>query len=374
MLFSYTLSTLWHERHRFLSGVVAVAFSAVLITLQTGLLWGLFATTSAPIDNAEADIWLGAPRVLSVDLGRAISENHLSRLGNQPGILHPELYILDYAYWVKSNGSKELCIVIGSRLSPHSLGSVKQLTPQLRARLSEPGSVVIDETEKSRLGVSRVGDTAEIMGHRVRVVGFVRGLKSLTGPYIFCSIETAHKLLPLLPDQTTYILARCRNPWEAPHVAQRLRAQHPDISVFTRDEISLRTRMYWLTMTNAGISAGFTAVLGLLVGAVVTSQTLYAATVASLREFAVLRALGIPRWRIGLAVVVLSFWVGVIGIAVALPANYALANVATVVGTRVLLPMWLIVSASAITLVMAVLSGLAALRSLRLMEPAALLR
>ena len=52
--------------------------------------------------------------------------------------------------------------------------------------------------------------------------------------------------------------------------------------------------MYWLTMTNAGISAGFTAVLGLLVGAVVTSQTLYAATLASLREFAVLRALGIP--------------------------------------------------------------------------------
>ena len=63
MIVSYTLTTLWHERQRYFSGVLAVAFSAILITLQTGLLWGLFATTSAPIDHAGADIWLGrAPR------------------------------------------------------------------------------------------------------------------------------------------------------------------------------------------------------------------------------------------------------------------------------------------------------------------------
>ncbi len=52
----------------------------------------------------------------------------------------------------------------------------------------------------------------------------------------------------------------------------------------------MRTRMYWLTQTNAGIGMGFTAALALLVGLVVTSQTLYAATAASLREYAVLRA------------------------------------------------------------------------------------
>src|SRR5262249_58276288 len=95
-------------------------------------------------------------------LGRAISENHLSRLANQPGVGPPETYILDYHYWVKKNGSKELCIVIGSRLGPNSLGAVRELTPALRAKLSEPGSVVIDVTEKARLGVSRLGEAAAI--------------------------------------------------------------------------------------------------------------------------------------------------------------------------------------------------------------------
>ena len=38
--------------------------------------------------------------------------------------------------------------------------------------------------------------------------------------------------------------------------------------------------MHWLTKTKAGIALGYAAALGLLVGAVVTSQTLYAAMAA----------------------------------------------------------------------------------------------
>ena len=49
-----------------------------------------------------------------------------------------------------------------------------------------------------------------------------------------------------------------------------------------RDEFSARTRWHWLTATKSGIAVGGSAILGLLVGAVVTSQTLYAATAASL--------------------------------------------------------------------------------------------
>ena len=39
---SYSLAPLWYERQRFLPGVLAVGFSALLIALQCGLLLGLF--------------------------------------------------------------------------------------------------------------------------------------------------------------------------------------------------------------------------------------------------------------------------------------------------------------------------------------------
>lgn len=374
MIVSYTFSTLWHERSRFLSGMLAVAFSAALIALQTGLLLGLFATTSAPIDFAPADIWVGSPQVLSVDLGRPISENHIARLASQFAVEAPETLVLDYSYWLKQDGSKELCIIIGSHLAPDALGAVAQLTPALRVLLSEPGAVAIDRSELSRLGVSGPNEFAQINGKRVRVVGLVSGLKSLTGPYIFCSLDTARCLLPLLADQTTYLLARCATPAGAEGIVEKLRRRYDDLSAFTKDEFSLRTRLHWLIMTNAGISTGFTAILGLIVGAVITSQTLYAATMASLREFAVLRALGIPRYKIGLAVVALSLGVGLIGVLVALPVTYVLAHGAETMGTKLYLPWWLLTGTGAITVLMAVGSGITALRSLRQMEPATLLR
>lgn len=370
---SYALATLWHERQRYWPGILAVAFSALLIALQCGLLLGLFSITSIPIDHSRADIWVGNPDVLSVDLGRPIPRSWLARVAMQPEVERAEILLQGFSYWGKPTGGTELCGIIGTALVGDTLGTLAELTPRLRELLAEPGAVVVDEGELGRLGIRGVGDFAEISGQRVRVVGLVQGLKSLAGPYVFCSLNTARPLLRLAADQVTYLLARCRDPRSVPAVVQRLR-EYSNMSAFTSAEFSLRSRLHWLTQTKAGIALGCAAVLGLLVGAVVTSQTLYAAVAASLREYAVLRALGIPRWRMGAAVLGQSFWIGVAGIALALPALWGFSEFADGLGAKVLLPSWLLGTAAAVTMVMALLSGLVALRSLRLVEPALLLR
>lgn len=58
----------------------------------------------------------------------------------------------------------------------------------------------------------------------------------------------------------------------------------------------------------------------------------------------------------------------------ALPAVLGSAQFALGLGAKVLLPLWLLGGAGALTMMMAILSGLAALRSLRLAEPSLLLR
>jgi putative ABC transport system permease protein len=370
---SYSLATLWHERQRFLPGVLAVAFSALLIALQCGLLLGLFSITSMPVDRTKADIWVGSPEVLSVDLGKQIPESYSTRIW-QPSVTYVESYLQGFAYWSKPAGGRELCMVVGARLQDDSLGLIDKLKerPDLVALLTEPGAIIIDESESERLSVKAVGDRGKINEQSVRVVGMLRGLKSLAGPYVFCSRDTARALLHMSPDQTIYFLARSSNPEE---VVQHLNATyHDEMLAFTRDQFSLATRMHWLTKTKAGIALGFAATLGLLVGAVVTSQTLYAAVAASLREYAVLRALGIPRWRMAATVLAQSFWVGVAGVSIGLPIAYLLSGAAETVHVPVPLPWWLPTSAAAITLATALLSGLFALRSLRLVEPAVLLR
>jgi len=96
--------------------------------------------------------------------------------------------------------------------------------------------------------------------------------------------------------------------------------------------------------------------------------------VAQLREYAVLRAMGIPRWRMAMTVLAQSLWVGVFGITLAVPTVFLLAALGGQVGAKIQLPTELLLFAVAVTMVMAMLSGLLALRSLRLIEPVALLR
>jgi putative ABC transport system permease protein len=265
----------------------------------------------------------------------------------------------------------------------------------MRMQLTEPGSIIIDESEFDRLGIRGIGDYVEIAGHKVRIVNTTRGIKSLAGPYVFCNVETARPLLRLKEDQTMFILARCRTKADAEIVVKRLAEYRstqptsfnyrsgqeavntplpPKMSAFSAETFSLRSRLHWLLKTKAGIALGCAAGLGLLVGAVVTSQTLYAATAASLKEYAVLRAMGIPRWRMAMTVLAQSFWVGIAGVALALPTVFALAQLGNEVGAKVLLPWQLLALAVGVTMVMAMLSGLWALRSLRLIEPVALLR
>ncbi len=373
---SYALATLWYERQRYLPGVLAVAFSALLIALQCGLLLGLFSITSLPIDETRADVWVGHPAVHSVDLGRPIPANLRDNILRMKEVKRTEPYLQGFAYLSKPSGGSELCLIIGSRLSPDAIGSVNLLGKKERALLTEPFSVINDESEFGRLGITKIGETAEINGKRIRVVGTVKGYKSLAGPYIFCSIGTAKQLITrMTQDQTTFILVKCHSPKQATTVVNKLQNQFPSkLSAFTSQDFSIRSRLHWLTKTKAGIALGCAAALGLLVGAVVTSQTLYAATIASLREYAVLRAMGIPRWRMACTVLAQSFWVGIVGVAISLPAVFGLGALGNHLGAKVHLPWQLLLAASSITLTMALISGLMALRSLRLVEPVALLR
>ncbi len=375
----YSLAILWRDRSRYLPAVLAVTFSAVLIAVQCGLVLGLLICTSVPIDHAGADIWVITSDAASMPQTYPIPDLWALRVARQPEVVRTETYLLGAGSWHKPNqGSAELCYLIGSRLDAGSLGVVRELSPDVRARLAEPGAVVVDEWDLENLGLSKgVGEHAELNGRRVRVVGTVRGFQGHNFIYVFCSLETARMLMPEFmqhPEMTMCVLARCKDPADAPAVVERLRRLHPDMGVYTRAELSRRVQMYWLFRSTGGTVMLCTISLALLVGLVVTSQTLYAAVLASLREYAVLDAMGIPRWRLIVLTLAKSFWIGAFGILLAFPVVLVLSWAALLMRTRVLLPVEMLLVTAALTMGMALVSGISALRPLRQVEPATLLR
>jgi len=374
---NYTLQTLMHERTRYAAGVGAVAFSAMLMALQFGLMLGLFTITSTPIDRTDdRNVWIGSKDVQSVDLGRPIPLSHIGRIGERPGVAPPEPFIGMFASFEKPDGGTDLCFLLGSNLENDSAGAADVLTPTLRKALTEPYSIVMDESDMKRMGLTKVDQTAKINGKEVRLVGSVQGLKSLAAPWVLCSVPTARDIATaVLPaDNVTYLIARCESAARAESLARELKAEYPEMTAVTADKFSLNSRLYWLFRTKAGVAIGYAALLGLAVGAVVTAQTLYAATMASAREYATLFALGIPRYRVYISVLLQAFWVGIVGILLAYPAVLGLAWVAEQAGAKVLLRWEVLAGAGGITLMTALFAGLIALRSVRTIEPMSLLR
>jgi putative ABC transport system permease protein len=290
----------------------------------------------------------------------------------------PEQYIANFANFTKPEGGTELCFILGSKLDDDAAGAATLLTKEQRELLTMPNSIIVDESDWKRLSLHAMESSKpKINGKEVTIVGTVRGLKSLAAPWVFCSLHTARQLLGFLlpPDNVTYLLARCDSPERAKEVAAELRELYPtDMVVYTAEEFSTNSRWYWLLRTKAGLAIGYAALLGLLVGMVITAQTLYSATAANAKEFAILLALGIPRWRLSMMVLHQSFWVGVIGIALSYPICLGLRWLALQFGSDVDLRWEVMAGTALLTIGMAILSGVLALRSVRQIEPMTLLR
>lgn len=374
----YSLLILWRDWFRFLPALLAVGFSAVLIAAQCGLVMGLLMCTSVPIDHASADVWIMSPDANSLQQTYPIPDSWELRLSREPEIVRTEPYLMCEAAWHKpGQGSTELCFVIGMRLDDGSLGAIRELSPEMRGRLMEPGTIIVDEWELPNLGLSHgTGEIAEINGQRVRIVGTLSGFEGHNFIYVFCSMQTARQLVPRLRqrNQTLCVLGQCRHADDVPKVVARLREQYPDMGVSSRSELAQRARIYWLVRSRGGMVMVCTIILALLVGLIVTSQTMYAAVLASLKEYAVLDALGIPRWRVSGMVLAQSFWIGAGGLALAGPIIWLLRWGAMFIHTRVLLEVEILVGTALLTLAIALLSGVSALRPLRRIDAAELLR
>jgi putative ABC transport system permease protein len=369
----YALLTIWHDKRRYLGGVLAVAISNVLICLMVGLLLGLFGLVSLPVDLSGADVWVTGKDVPSCDLASVITRDWENYLRMQPGVTATDEFIQTYGVWQKEGLGSSMIVVLGVNVGPSSLGPVRQLSQEQRALLSEEGAVVVDRGDLPRLGVKGVDDTAEIAGRQVRVVSLTEGMGSLSGPYVFCSLQTARTLYDLRPDQTTYVLARCRAQADLPGVMAGMDASGK-VSTHSQEEFSSMSRSFWLRTSKAGLGVGFMALVSLAFGALVTSQSLYSATVSSIKELALLRALGTSKRRLRRYVMEQAVLVGGFGVLVGVPASYAVAFLARSMGVRAITPAWLIGLALLLNLSVALLAGLWALRSLRHAEPIQLLR
>jgi putative ABC transport system permease protein len=310
---------LLHNKTKFATAAVGVAFSTVLVTCLGGLFVGTSRQATGIIDHAGADLWVAAPGTRSIGLGEPISERRLYQAQSVPGVLWAEPVVLQFSRWRLRDGRQEVAQIVG--LVPHSrLNLPWDMATGTWASVLHDDGVIIDERERARFGAPErplmVDDRGEILNFRARVAGFSRGVGSFTTiPYVFTTQKQAQRYTSIDAGQTNYIAVKA-SPGMAVARLQRELTQHiPQVDVMTAGQFSDRTRDYWILGTGLGLGIIFAAGLGLIVGSVLVSQTIYAATLERLAEYGTLKDIGMGNRRLALIIIEQALWIGCCGYA-----------------------------------------------------------
>lgn len=291
-MWSLALRTLLADRGKLVTALVGVVFSIVLMNVQGGLFLGLLRRASLMVDFNEADIWVGHKAMHNVDFARDIPRRWRDRILGTPGVADAEPYIIGHSEMTLPSGSYENVVVVGTDRA--SLwGGAWNISDGDAAAVRKPEGVIVDEFEAEKLEYPQIGDLREIGGQRARIVAHSRGIVGfLVTPYVFTTLSQASLYLGKQPDRCSYFLVKLKPGCDAQTVCGALRRRLPEVEAYTSQEYAWTSINYWLTRTGLGISFGAATLLGVLVGAVIVAQTLYASVLDRLGEFGTLKAMG----------------------------------------------------------------------------------
>lgn len=271
---------LTRQRLRFALSAAGVGLALLLILALEAIYSGVLSQVTAYPDNA------GAPVIVSQ---RGVETMHMSssslplgivgRLRRDPrvGRAAPILYSP-----IVLNGHEPVfSYLIGFRRGGGPWEMVKG-----RARPPRDG-IVIDEITADKLGVG-IGDRLRIAGGRLRITGLTRGTFSIISSVSFIDYSTFERLEGAA-GSASYVLVWPRHGGSPEALASHLEAAYP-VTAQTSAGFSGHERQVVSGMSTELIQGLVT--IGFVVGVIVAGLSIYTATVARLREYAVLKAIG----------------------------------------------------------------------------------
>jgi len=359
-----------HDKVRLTVTVTGIVFAVVLIIVQLGLFLGFTTATSSVIDNSGADLWITAPRVPYIEQAVPFSERKLATVLATPGVASAGKYIVRFTQWKRPDGRQESVQIVGVELAA-GLGLPWNIVAGTLDDLRTPDAVFVDEIYREKLGVDHLGQVVEVRGRRARIAGFTRGIRAFTtSPYVFTTFKHALDYTDMREDQTLYILVKATAGTDLETLRQALLSRLQDVDIVTNSGFSRMTQVYWMFSTGAGIAVLLAAVLGLVVGVVVVTQTIYATTVDHIREYGTLKAMGATNRYLYGVIVLQAVISAVIGYGFGMVVAVFVVRGSAQGGAAILLPTPMAIGMLGVTLLMCTAAAVVSINKVTRLDPA----
>ena len=379
---SLALSTLIYEWRRYMAAVIALAFSGLLILAEVGMFVGIGKSFTATIDRSPAEIIVMGPKSESlINGGSGLPRRFMPMLFLDPDVMQVadldgnganfRNIATDKTAKKKQTGVQIMAVDLqpGAGTWPNDYGE------DIRAGLSEPYSVAIDETTLPRLGV-KLGDKAIMNGHVIKVGAILHNYANVSQPMVVMSRDSLRLLgLASTGDRVGPLMVKIRDPSRALIVRDQLNLMGKgDYRAWTRQDLAKANDKSLMKEQIIGLMMNFTIALGFFIGVGITWQTLRGAILANIKEFASLRALGVSVGSLRKIVLELSFWVGVVGLAATGVFVWGVAKLGEAGGVPMDFPLDYIAMVVVLLMLIALGSGMLSLGVLKKSQPADLLR
>jgi len=365
---------LFHDKIRLMVTLTGIIFAVVLIVVQMGLFFGFTTSTKSVLDHSKADLWITARNTPYVDVAVGFNERKFYRVLATPGVAAAQKYIVRWSQWKDQSGRTESVEVVG--VDPNRfMGLPWNVVEGDASQLKQPHAVMVDEIYKDKLGVHKVGEWFEVRGYRVKVVGFTRGIRAFTtAPYVFTSFKNAQDFCIFDADQTNFVLVKAAAGVDLKQLQAELQRRLPDNDVYRTQEFAEKTSNYWMFTTGAGISVLMGAVLGLVVGLVVVTQTIYATTMDHIREFGTLKAMGAPNSYVYRVIITQAAIAAVMGYSMALVVTFFVTHGGSSAGAPIMVSWRLLVIMFFVTVGMCITAGVVSIKKVMGLDPAMVFR
>ncbi|HKX57339.1 MAG TPA: ABC transporter permease DevC [Xanthomonadales bacterium] len=368
-----------HRPMRLLVAVGGIGFAVLLILMQLGFRAALFESAVRFHERLEYDIALFSPDSVFIVRPQGFSIRRLYQTLGVEGVSEiTPVYIFPATWKNPWNNDRRSINAIGFDPDHRLLD-----TPgfeQTRHLLKQQNVVLFDAASRPEFGdvaghFNAEGTfSTEINDREMDVVGLFRmGTSFGIDGTVITSDDNWLRLFPERPrDEIQLGLVRLDDPATADTVRERLQAYLPrDVLVMTRADFVQRETDYWNSATPIGYIFAFGAIMGLVVGAIIVYQILFADVSEHLREYATLRAIGYrSRFVSGIVLqqaailALLGFVPGVLAV------HWLYGKAAAATNLPLYLTLDRTVSVFLLTLAMCALSGLLAMRKVQRLDPA----
>lgn len=353
---------LFCDRRRLLLAVGGVGVAMLLVLVLDGIFTGSMRQVTGYIDDLPADIIVSQKGVRTMHMSSsAVDADVADRARDVPGVAW-----VDTIYYtttvVRSGSQRQLTYVIGYDVAANRSGP-RQL---VSGGPPGPGQVVLDETAAQSMGVN-VGDTVTLLGHTYVLSGLTTGRTSIVNTTTFMS---ADDYKAVRPPAVSYVLVGT-DPGISPETVRRNLAEAlPGATVQTRAEFSRQEAQIVRDM--AADVMQIMTIIGFLIALAVVGLTLFALTLAKLREYAVAKALGASGRHLGRTVIAQGAWIVVLALVVAVVATFVLAAVVGALTPKVSIVVALgsVVRTAMLGLAVGALGSVTPLRRIMTVDPA----